>query len=208
MNLPGSHSFQMHRKKNLKLLTIINNKDKDQQSMINRQKILNNKPTSQYSQSGVWAWCEEYDSEVKMGEKKIKLFVDIYNEDSEDYDTIHIDFNAGTDEVIYLEDLICGIRSLYRERYGNDTSREKDILYYYIGLKDFESIINQAASICPDIVRDIIPHFNHCSKKVKIEIVFEFLDLVVRHGIRQEEDCNDFVKKIYNKPYAFLSQKS
>ena len=69
-------------------------------------------------------------------------------------------------------------------------------------LEYYAYIINKAAIIAPEEVRESVILFNNCSKEMQSELLFNWIDLVVRKN-SEENDNSHNNKKILNEEKDF-----
>lgn len=170
--------------------------------MLGNTPIKSDRPQSVHNESNVYVWVEHtFNPESKFNSQKYgihhapyvsyQLMCDIYdNYDNDNYETYPIKF----DKEMKVEYILTAIRKLYQKRYGK-SAPPLDKFWSYLdwNLEYYAYIINKAAIIAPEEVRESVILFNHCSKEIQVEILFNWIDLVVRKT--SEEDDNSHNKK-------------
>lgn len=58
-------------------------------------------------------------------------------------------------------------------------------------LEYYAYIINKAAIIAPEEVRESVILFNHCSKEIQAELLFNWIDLVVRKNSEENDNSHN-----------------
>lgn len=179
--------------------------------MIGNTPIKSDRPQSVHNESNIYVWVEytlnpvpepnsqEY-KKHPMPYISYQLMCDIYdNDDNDDYETYPIKFDKEMD-VEYISGMI---NKLYEKRYGRSLVTY-DKLWEYADwkLEYYAYIINKAAIIAPEEVRESVILFNHCSKEIQAELLFNWIDLVVRKN-SEENDNSHNKKEIINEEKDF-----
>lgn len=89
------------------------------------------------------------------------------------------------------------------KRYGKSLSAYGKLWEYADwNLEYYAYIINKAAIIAPEEIRESVILFNHCSKEIQAELLFNWIDLVVRKN-SEENDNSHNKKEIINEEKDF-----
>lgn len=168
--------------------------------MIGTTPIKGDRPQSVHNKSNIYVWVgrtikpePEPNAQGYMKHPKpyvsYQLMSDIYdNDDNDNYETYPIKF----DKEMKVEDILTAIRKLYQKRYGKSVP-PSDKFWSYLdwNLEYYAYIINKAAIIAPEEVRESIILFNYCSKEVQAEILFNWIDLVVRKNSEEKDNSHN-----------------
>ena len=176
--------------------------------MIGNTPIKSDRPQSVHNKSNIYVWVEYTLNPVPEPNSQehgkhhtpyltYQLMFDIY--DNDNYETYPIKFDKDMD-VEYLSGMI---NKLYEKRYGKSlVTYDKLWEYADWNLEYYAYIINKAAIIAPEEVRESVILFNHCSKEIQVEILFNWIDLVVRKT-SEEDDNSHNNKGILNEEKDF-----
>ena len=178
--------------------------------MIGTTPVKIDRPQSVHNKSNVYAWVENTLNPVPEPNSQeygirhapyvsYQLMCDIYdNDDNDDYETYPIKFDKEMD-VEYVSGMI---NKLFEKRYGNSIPSDKLWEYADWNLEYYAYIINKAAIIAPEEVRESVILFNHCSKEMQAELLFNWIDLVVRKNSKENDNSHD-KKEILNEEKDF-----
>ena len=158
------------------------------------------RPQSIHNESNIYVWVErtlnprsapnsrEY-RKYPTPHVSRQLMFDIYdNDNDDDYETYPVKFNKEAD-VKYISSIIS---KLFKEKYGKGLSTDEQLwTYAYWNLEYYAYIINKAATIAPEEVRESVILFNHCSKEMQAELLFNWIDLVVRKNSEENDNSHD-----------------
>ena len=179
--------------------------------MIGNTPIKSDRPQSVHNESNIYVWVEHTLNPVPEPNSQeygihhapylsYQLMFDIYdNDDNDDYETYPLKFDKEID-VEYISGMI---NKLFEKKYGTSLSTYGKLWEYADwNLEYYAYIINKAAIIAPEEVRESVILFNHCSKEIQAELLFNWIDLVVRKNSEENDNSHD-KKEILNEEKDF-----
>lgn len=73
-----------------------------------------------------------------------------------------------------------GLRSCYKNKYGNRIPKEEKKDYTFKNFVDFFPVLRCALEVYPQKVSQAIDTYNNCSAPMQVEIIFSIVDMVHR----------------------------